>query len=287
MLLPGCSALRLGYGQLPTLAYWWLDGYVGFDAAQGRRVRDELRRWTDWHRSTQLQVYAAHLARVRAQAAGPVTGPQLCRLSEATRDLLDPAVERMLPAAAAIAATLGPAQIDSIDARYRRRTDEMREDMLQRDPLERRKAAAQRAVERFESFYGRLADEQRRLVEDGLGASPFDAPAWFAQREQRHREMLETMRAIAREALPAEQAQERLRRVVRRYDGRSPVGPPEQAAAIAAHNCELAARVHNSASPAQRRHLADKLASWEADLRALATPAAADALRDAAFPSRP
>ena len=28
LLLGGCSALRLSYGQGPLLAYWWLDGLV-------------------------------------------------------------------------------------------------------------------------------------------------------------------------------------------------------------------------------------------------------------------
>jgi hypothetical protein len=287
LLLPGCSALRLGYGQLPTLSFWWIDGYVGFDGAQTRRVREELRRWVEWHQQTQLGTYAAFLARVRGEATLPVTGAQVCRLNDAMRELLDPAIERALPAAAAIVATLTPQQLDKIDARYRERTDEMREDMLQRDLQERRKAAVQRAVKRFETFYGRLDDEQRRLVDEGLTASPFDAQDWFGQRDRRHREMLETLAAIAREGPAALPAQERLRVLVRRFDGRAPVGSPQQAAALAAYNCELTARLHNTTTPAQRRHLTDKLAGWESDLRALAAQVTMPGPRDAAFTARP
>lgn len=287
LLLPGCSALRLGYGQLPMLSFWWIDGYVGFDAAQTRRVREELRRWVEWHQQTQLSTYAAFVARVHGESVLPVTGAQVCRLNDAMRALLEPALERALPAAAAIVATLTPQQLDNIDARYRKRTDEMREDMLQRDLQERRKAAVQRAIKRFESFYGRLDDEQQRLVENGVAASPFDTQDWFAQRDQRHREMLETLGAVAREGHAAVPAQERLRALVRRFDGRSPIGPPQQAAALAAYNCELTARLHNTTTPAQRRHLNDKLAGWEADLRALAAQPAAAGPRDAAFSAPP
>ena len=40
--LTGCSAVRFGYNQAPELVYWWLDGYVDFDDAQSRRVREML-----------------------------------------------------------------------------------------------------------------------------------------------------------------------------------------------------------------------------------------------------
>ena len=32
--LAACSAVRLGYANLPDLAYWWLDGYVDFSDEQ-------------------------------------------------------------------------------------------------------------------------------------------------------------------------------------------------------------------------------------------------------------
>lgn len=288
VLLAGCSAVRLGYGQLPTLAYWWIDGYVDFDDEQTPRVREALRRWVDWHQRTQLQVYAAHLARVRAEAALPaVTGAQVCRLNDATRELLGPAIERAVLGAAAIVPTLTPQQIDNIDARYRKRTDEMRAEMLPADAAQRRKAALARTVKRFENFYGTLGDEQRRIVEEALGSSSFDAQTWFAQRELRHREMLETLRAIRAESPAPAVVQERLRQLARRYDGRAPIASPERSAALAAHNCELAARLHNSATAEQRRHLADKLSGWEGDLRALARVDATALAREPGVPARP
>ena len=40
--LAACSSVRLAYNNLPTLSYWWLDGYVDFDGAQTPRVREDL-----------------------------------------------------------------------------------------------------------------------------------------------------------------------------------------------------------------------------------------------------
>ncbi len=31
--LSACSAIKIGYNNLPELSYWWLDGYVDFDGA--------------------------------------------------------------------------------------------------------------------------------------------------------------------------------------------------------------------------------------------------------------
>ena len=42
LLLGGCSAVRIGYNQAPTLAWWWLDGYLDFDAAQAPQVKAAL-----------------------------------------------------------------------------------------------------------------------------------------------------------------------------------------------------------------------------------------------------
>lgn len=286
-LLAGCSALKLGYGQLPTLAYWWLDGYVDFDAAQGRRVREELQRWQEWHRRTQLPAYAAHLARVRDEASRAVSGAQVCRFSDETRALLEAAVEPALPAAAQIVATLTTVQLEQIDARYRERTAELREEMLPADPRQRLQASVRRAAKRFESFYGDLTATQRQLLEDALRESPFDAEDWFAQRDRRHREMLGVARAIGSGRSPDTQAEQQLRQLLRRYAGRAPLSSTQRSAAVTAYNCELIARLHNSATAEQRQHFADKLAGWESDLRALVPQDLAPAGRAAAWQARP
>ncbi len=274
-LLGGCSAFKLGYGQGPSLAHWWLDGYVDFDASQSQRVKGELQRWFAWHQQSQLQTYAAHLAQTRGETAQAVTGERLCRLSEATRDLLVPAVERVLPTAAEVVLTLTPAQLDRLDARYKDRTADLRAEVLQSDSQERHQAAVRRASKRYEDFYGKLSNEQRQMIDAAQRSMPVDAAASLERRHKRHEQMMTELRAIVREQPSQAQVQERLRVLVRRFDGRAPVEPVAQAKALAAANCELAARVHNSSSPQQRQFLAEKLKGWEDDLRALAAEPAA------------
>ena len=58
LLLSGCSAVRLGYDNGPSLALWWLDGYLDLDRSQEARAKPLLEAWFAWHRATQLPDYA-------------------------------------------------------------------------------------------------------------------------------------------------------------------------------------------------------------------------------------
>jgi Family of unknown function (DUF6279) len=279
-LLAGCSAVKLGYGQGPTLAHWWLDGQVDFDSTQSKNVKEELQRWFAWHRQSQLSIYATQLEQLRAESEQPMTAERICRLSEEARDLMVPALERSLPAAAELVLSLTPAQLDRIEARYQERTDKMRSEQFPADPPSRHEAAVERAVKRYEGFYGRLTPEQRQLIDTGLRASPANAELVMERRHKRHLELMRELRAIAQERPPTALVQQRLSRLLGRFDGRTPTEPAAQARALAQFNCELTARVHNSTHPAQRQALADKLKGWETDLRALA-PAATDSAKTA------
>lgn len=272
-VLAGCSAARLGYNQGPQLAQWWLDGYLDFSDEQSPRVRTALNRWFDWHRRTQLTDYAGLLAQTRTRLDGPIDAALVCQWNEQIRARIEPALAQALPLAAEIVRTLTPAQLVVLEKRYAKNNAKSREEYLQPDRAERLAAIVNRTVERFESFYGRLDDNQRRLVADAVAASPAEPGAWIVAREQRQREALEILRRIVDEKPDAARTQQMLRDLARRFDG-SP--QPATAAAqqrVVQHNCELIARLHNSTTPEQRRTARDKLRGWEGDARQLAAEA--------------
>jgi hypothetical protein len=158
----------------------------------------------------------------------------------------------------------------ALEKRYAKNNEKSRQEFLQPDRAERMAASVTRTVERFESFYGRLDENQRRLVADAVAASPAEPGAWIAAREQRQREALEILRRIVDEKPDAARTQQMLRDLARRFDG-SP--QPATAAAqqrVVQHHCELIARLHNSTTPEQRRTARDKLRGWEGDARQLA-----------------
>ena len=268
--LTGCSAVRFGYNQAPELVYWWLDGYVDFDDAQSRRVRDMLGQWFAWHRRTQLPDYAALLARAQAELPADTTPQRVCRWWDELRQRGERAAEQALPAAAEVMSTLKPAQLQHIERRYARKNEEFRDDFLDKDPARRLDRSVQRAVERAEFLYGSLEAPQRALVAKLVAASPFDPDAWYDERVLRQQEALQLMRRLGSENASRDTALATLRAYGERM-ARSPREPYRRyQEKLETYNCGFAASLHNATTPAQRQAAVAKLKGWEADFRALA-----------------
>ena len=270
-LVSGCSALRIGYGTAPDLAYWWLDRYVDFDGAQTARVRDAIAQWFAWHRREQLPEYAALLVRARTEVMADTTATRVCEWQSELMRRADTAFDRAAPAVADIVLSITPTQIAHIEQRYAKTNEEFRDDYLQPDPTERAAATLKRTVERAEMLYGRLDDAQRNRISEQLARSPFDPEVWLAERQQRQQDALRLLRSMGADgAMSREQAANALRSYIDRIERSPRDGYRRYAQQLTEFNCALAANLHNVTTGAQRRAGAKKLASWEGDLRAIA-----------------
>jgi hypothetical protein len=272
-LASGCSALRIGYATAPDFAYWWIDGYVDFNATQTPRTREALAQWFAWHRRTQLPDYAALLARAQAEVLADTTAARACEWQADVTRRANTAFERIAPDAAELMLTLTPQQIAHIERRYAKANAEYRDEYLQADAGKRLTANVKRTIDRAETLYGSLDDAQRARIATALARSPFDADLWLAERRQRQQEALQMLSRLTREGATRDQALAALRAYVERVE-RSPREPYRRyAERLSEFNCNFAAMLHNSTDAAQRRSAAQKLAGWEGDLRSLAAGA--------------
>ena len=272
-LLGACSSVRLAYGNGAQLAWWWLDGYVDFSAEQAPRVKQGIGALFDWHRASQLPAYASLLATAQRQVLEPTTPELACRWQSQVRGLLEPTLQRSLALAAEQSAGLGDAQFKHLEQRYAKVLVEMRENFLQPDPAERQARSVERAVERAERLYGRLAPAQLQVVREGVQASPFDPALWLQERQRRQREVLDTLRRLAADKADADQRLAAMRVLAAHTEvSPNPIYRSYQLK-LTEYNCALAARIHNAAPPAQRQQARETLKGWEEDLRALAAPA--------------
>ena len=272
LLLAGCSAVRLAYNQAPHLMYWWLNSYVDFDTEQGERARDALGDWFAWHRATQLSDYAGLLAAAQQQVVRDVTPGEVCQWADELRKRIETGYEHSVPAMADMVRTLKPQQLQRVERRYRKADDEFRDDYLQAGRAERLAESNKRARERAELMYGHLNDTQLELLAQGIAASPFDPERWLAERRLRQREIVDTLRALQSERADAARTEAALRLFADHAATSPRAAYREYQKRLFDYNCQLIARLHNSTSPEQRRHGADKLKAWEDDLRALAGP---------------
>jgi hypothetical protein len=268
--LAACSSVRLAYNNAPQLVWWWIDGYVDFSSDQEPAVKQGLDRLFAWHRATQLPELVALLASAQASIMEPTTAAAACRWQDQVRDKLEPTLQRALQLAAEQLPGLGEVQFKRIEQRYTKGNEEMRRDFLQADAAERQSESVKRALERAERLYGRLGDAQKRVIDDGVAASPFNPELWLAERQRRQRDVLQTLRRLAAEKADAEQRLAALRLLTQRVE-KSP-NPEYRSYQIRLndYNCALAAQIHNATTLAQRQRARDTLRGWEEDLRSLA-----------------
>ena len=278
LALAGCGPLRLLYSQADLLIYRWLNGYADFDAQQAPRARDAIDRWLAWHRTTQLPDYAGLLQRAAAEVPEDTTGERLCRWVDEVAVRADRAAEQALPEAAALARRLTPEQLEHVAQRQRKAARKLSEEFLEPDPAERLERRVERATDRAEQLYGRLDAAQRERLAQGVGASPFDAERWVAERERRQRDLLDTLREL--QAQPAASggsaADARGTAALRAWWQRVRHSPDpayaRYAEKVQSYDCELAARLHNATTPAQRDTARRRLEGWRADLLRMARP---------------
>ena len=271
--LVGCSLLKVGYGQANALTFRWLDRYVDFDDAQSLRVHGALDDWFAWHRRTQLPDYADLFARAQGEVLADTTPERMCAWGRELRGRVDTALERAAPAIANVVLTLSPEQIAHIEKRYHEANEEYRDEFVQRDPAQRRKAMIRREIERAEMLYESLDDAQRDLIARAVAASPADPEMAYAERKYRQQDALVTLRRLAATRASNAEAEAQVRAYLQRVDRSPREGYRSYAERLADFNCAFASALHNSTSAAQRRVAARKLKAYEVDLRALAAEA--------------
>lgn len=268
-LLGGCSALKLTYSNGAQLTWWWLDGYLDVPGARSPQVKAAIGRWFDWHRATQIGPTAALLEQTADEVLQPASPDLVCRWERRARELAAPAVDRALAEAAALLPLLEPAQIRHLEQRLAKNRDEMRAEMVQPDAAERRAAQTKRAVERFERLYGSLGEAQRRVIAAGVAASPWDGEAWLAERERRHRDVVQTLTRLVAERADRDTALAALRTLVERQESSPDPGYRALQQRLDGYGCQFGAQVHNATTPAQRQAARERLRGWAADLRAV------------------
>ena len=268
VLLAGCSAVQTGYNNAPTLLYWWLDGYIDFEDAQARPVRESLDALHAWHRRQELPAYAEWLGRLQQLAGATVTPEQVCSHLAQVRVHLQHLGEQSADGLARLAPSVQPEQLRHLARQFEKHNQKWREDWLDGSPAELLERRLERTVERYEDFYGGLSEAQKTLLRQRLTASSFDARLAWAERLRRQQDMLQVLQEHRNGERPAHVKAEMLALVQRSLT------PPEPAARaqferMLQEGCQSIAALHNSASEAQRRRLGEKLRGYEADLQAL------------------
>lgn len=269
LALSACSAIKLGYNALPSLSYWWLDGYVDFSDEQAPLVREEIARLHAWHRQQELPRALELLERLEQITPADIGPEQACGVVTDVQGRLRALAENAEPGAAAIAASLTGRELRHVARRFRRTNERFQQDWV---ALPRPELVAKRfdqALERLEAIYGRLDDPQRAVLRQRLEQSAFDPARTLEERQRRQQELLQILRRLSHAGAPEAEARALLRGWVA---GMLKAPDPAYRAyqeTLLQEGCTTFSLVHRSTTPAQREQAVRRLRAYQRDLRDL------------------
>ena len=272
LLLQGCSAIKLGYQQLPTLSYWWLDSAVSFNDTQTDRAKEALNSVYRWHRQQELVTYLDLLQRGSELSQGPVQASQVCSVQADILNKMDRAMRVAITQAAPVVQMLGPRQLSHLARHQESQNEDWDKKWLQGSDAERLDRRLDRTLDRYKSFYGELSAAQVALVKTQVSQSAW-TPEWGRQeRLRREQDLLSTLRQLAQTSAPTEQVEAALSGVWQRW-----FMPPDPAGSalvrkMTQQSCDNLAQLHNTTSPEQRQRVARALRAYDRDIRDLIKP---------------
>ena len=272
VLLPACSAIKLGYQQLPTLSYWWLDSTVSFSSAQTPVAKEAIDKLYQWHRREELAGYGEVLQRIGQLSTGPVQADQVCSVATEVQARMDVLMRQAVVQATPVVLALGPRQLSHIARQFENKNEEWEKEWLQGDAQARLDRRLDKAVNRFNSFYGDLSPAQISMVRAQLAQSPWTAEWGRRDRQRRQQDLLSTLQRVAQSGMTPAQAEAQLWGVWQRW--LNPTDPAQRAVLqnLSQRACENLAQLHNTTTPEQRVRVARRLRAYERDIQDLTRP---------------
>jgi len=197
VVLAGCSSLTLAYNQLPTLAGFWVDGYLDLDRNQSRLLKQQLQAWQAWHRREELPQVVALLRQAQGALEGGVTPDELAALERGARASMERSLQQAAPLAAPLLAGLQPAQWQHLQKRFDKKLAEWREKQSGDDGPDER---ADKYVQQLERWLGDgLTRGTKRQARADAVAWKTDIPALALARVARQAQTINALQAWARQ----------------------------------------------------------------------------------------
>ena len=270
--LQGCSAIKLGYQQLPTLSYWWLDSTVSFSSAQTPAAKEAIDKLYQWHRREELAGYGEVLQRIGQLSTGPLQAEQVCSVSTDVQARLDVLMRQAVVQAAPVVLALGPRQLSHIARQWESKNEDWEKEWLQGDAQARLERRLDKAVNRFNSFYGELNPAQISLLRAQLAQSPWTAEWGRRDRQRRQQDLLSTLQRVAQSGMTPAQAEAQLWGVWQRWLAPTDAAQRNVLQSLSQRACENLAQLHNTTTPEQRVRVARRLRAYERDIQDLTRP---------------
>lgn len=273
VILTGCSAVRLGYNNLPDIASWWLDSYIDFSDTQGPQAKAALQKLQTWHRKEELPAIAELLVQAQTLAPQNITPEQACKIWEGAQVRIESFIQESSRLAAPVVSQLSAKQLKHLEKEWATRNEDWKKQWVQGTPDARIKKRVDLAAERFNSFYGDLNLEQRQVLKQQFLQSTWSPEESYQRRLKRQQEQLMALQSMSSEitkpAMPLPQVEKALQALILQSVRPKDAGDLSKQLQLEQQACQNLAQLHNTMSPAQRLKAQRKLKDYETDVREL------------------
>jgi len=193
-LLVSCSFTKFAYNQADTMAVWMVDDYFDLDPSQKDEFNKRFQRFYAWHRYEQLPEYAQFLRTAKSRMSDGLAADEVLWFADGLRTRARTMARQAGPDAAALFATLTPAQIENLQRKWDKDNRKyVKEHKLNGSVEERQEAEAKRMIKQVKEWLAPLNNEQEQRVMVLARELPPIHQQRYAERLRRQKELLEIL----------------------------------------------------------------------------------------------
>ena len=271
--LSGCSAIKLGYNQLPEISSWWLDNYINFTDTQATQAKQALKKLHVWHRKEELPLVADLLVQAQNMAPQNISTQQACEVWGKLEKRIESVALESSRLATPIVLQLTPKQLRHLEKQWAVKNEEWKKDWLQPNADDRLKKRLDATVDRFSDFYGDLSNEQIKLLRLQIEQSLWSPEVAIQNRIKRQQSQLQVLQTLTQDASKPGFNLTQAENTVLQLSLQS-VRPQDPALLnlqlqLEQQACLNFSQFHNTTTPAQRQKAQRRLRAYEKDIREL------------------
>lgn len=173
---------KLAYNSLlPRIIIQRTDKYFDLNTNQEKQLAERIKIHHDWHRATQLKLYAADLAQLKQRFARKLTDNDIDWLIERLTVHRNTLFARLIPDLATLLQTLSSQQITHLQKALTEENSDLQK-KLRRPLAERQAVEFATVIRQIEDWTGNLSDDQKLELRVKYAALPDSAGEWLNYR---------------------------------------------------------------------------------------------------------
>ncbi|MGZ8197359.1 MAG: DUF6279 family lipoprotein [Burkholderiales bacterium] len=268
LVLVSCSFTRFAYNQADTFAAWMADDYFDLTGIQKTEFENRFAKFYAWHRQEQLPEYAQFMRTARSKVQDGLTAPEVLWFVDGIRTRYRAMAAQAAPEAAALLATLTPAQVDNLQRRWEKDNRKyVKEHKLNGTLEERQEFEAKRIAKQFKEWLAPLHAEQEQRVMAAVREMPDVSRERYEERVRRQKDFLNL---LAQRNEDRQRFQARLTDWLTKWDRNRSAEYQKRLDTVWQKRAELFAALERSFTADQRATSLQRMATYAEDFAHLA-----------------